>query len=396
MDHETSNLIQQESEAHTTPVPQSHKPIFKKPLFWAFLVAILAAGVGVYIGFINKKSSRVDEVVSKPKVPIVQETTKKPISGSESSFEEAPDESKMDGVVDIESVKKQCAKQVEEPGNYEPGQVVISLHKGVSIPEVKTRFREYGFDIDGTSLEEPTDVILKWEDGFLNSPLITLDEVNNFLAQIRSLPYIEAVEIPSEWHSWPVTKEQAEFVQLIDRLGYFVLTFNDQNKKDEFFSEFSQATFFADGKPRGVYIDTSQTKTTILFKAERFMDNLEDLREEVSPGLPVLTIPDILPGMTIDRPVLYINDSQRNQDDTNYINSIAVAFPSDFSPSEIKRILSKYPGIDSDNSIITERGSSFDLVIVEVPEGQEECWATALEEDSYIDFALTNNYMELF
>lgn len=326
-------------------------------------------------------------------VPSEKTLSTSPAPLTSSSVNPTPDAS-------LSSIRKKIsaicsASPKSDTSRYAPGEIILSFNKTFSAGDIKSFLQKNGLELKASYfLDQPTEVLIKWNSEFEKTHTITLDEINNFAASTRNNPLVKSFEISTFWHTWPLTQEGVPFVQTIDRWGYFTLTFPDAAAQDAFFKSNPDATFFAAGVPGGIYFNDAETgKVTVLFKADDALRTLHALREKIGSGKKSLNVTDLYEGSK-EVPILFIDETQWDAADTTYVISFGVQFPSDYSNDAIRTVLARYPSIDAKQSIIKDR---LDMATITVPHGEEECWSNELNKIKLpqIDSAVPNMYMSL-
>lgn len=168
--------------------------------------------------------------------------------------------------------------------------------------------------------------------------------------------------------------------------------FSDLEKIDSFFKKYPQITFWGKGEIYGIYLQLQANKIIILYKAADAVKILNDIKNKIGGSIDALEVKDSY-GQIEKIPILYLDDSQRNAEDTKYITSLGIQFSNDYTIEDIKKILANYSEIDIEKTIIRQR---FNWVTIKVPKEKERYWASKLEKDSEVESTTVNAIMNLY
>jgi len=293
---------------------------------------------------------------------------------------------------DISGAHQICAASEKEKSeeNYAPGELIINFANGLSVKDIK-KFVQSGnlTVINTTFFEDPTEVLLKFNDTNSGSAVST-DEINKFLNEVRNEPYITSVEVSTFWHEWPLNKEDVDDVQRINEYGHFILTFSDIFQKSNFFIKYPKATLFIDGGESIERKTLDEKQVAILYNLHPEVSAVKSLRSYFNIGNQITIEDDYYP-QTYD--IIDLDHSQRNEEDTTYMYLVQVYFPGIYdSPESIRTVLSKFPPIDPEASIIR---SKLGMLLIAVPEGEEGCWGDELDKHPDVEGAFPNYFMNI-
>lgn len=286
--------------------------------------------------------------------------------------------------------------------NYVKGQVAIGFNWDLSLKDAVKFLNENSLNtVEWDGKRKPLGIDIRWNPEFEGGQTITVEEVNQFLSQIRKESYISKVEVSTYWHSWPISNidYKLEYVEEIDRWGYFVITFSDISNKDKFLQKYKQATYVSNGEPGGIFFrKVNPNKITVLYKANIVMGILDSIKQSIDRGDSIKipshtqTVLDYSGGekyeTTVDYeeyPLIYLSNL-RNQENTSYISSLSVHFPSDYTPQKILSELSKHTEIDINKIKVPVYGES-EWVLIKVPEDDELCWVELLKNEPEIKYS---------
>lgn len=279
-------------------------------------------------------------------------------------------------------------------GNYAPEEVVLQFKSGFTSTEITKYLNDRGYQISNSYLiQEPTGVVVKWTDKFMQENKISIQEVNDFLNEIKKESYIKSVEVSPFWHIWPMTASNENQVQRIDRWGYFIVTLTDMNKKDEFLKKYPEVTFFGNGKIQGEYLmeNPSVAEIIILYKAQKALEILNAIKVGAKLQDGVIEENRTNWGASMQRLAVFVDEySTRDVTDTTYVTNFGINFSSSYAGASISQFLLKYSEIDTKKTIPNMR---LDFLTIKVPIGEEECWAKELTKEPVIESATLNYYV---
>ena len=358
----------------TTLVPSPHK--MHKGVIWIIVIGLVVA-VGSFIYFFALPKQSLNSRFINPN-PVKKQ----------------PPSNNVKYNNDIAQI---CSQEKKPVGNYAPGEIILKFKDSYSVTQIKKYLADNNYKTADTySINEPTEVLVMWTNSFQNQNAITIEEVNAFLGKARQEIYIQNIEISSFWHDWPLTKDRENVIQRIDRWGYFTLTFSDPSKEKEFFQKFPEATFYGYGEIMGqsLHKDTNVYKVTILYKTGSALDILQAVKIQAKlqdfPTEKQVTSP----GATSQRQIIFLDDRKRDPTDTTYVSNLGINFSSNYDNAQIGQMLDSYStAIDTQQTLPEER---LDYFTIQVPTGEEECWARELEKENEIESAMPNILLSPF
>ncbi len=294
-------------------------------------------------------------------------------------------------------IAQTCSTEKKSSGNYAPGQVDIGFSSDMSVSDIHKFLNDNGYKIAGDAggylLNVPTEVDIHWTDAFNQENQITLDEVNNFLSKSAQEPYIESINVDSGWNPGPVQLADKNHVRAIDRWDYFTITFKDQVGEIQFFKDYPEATLFGDGEIQGQYLlqQNGIFEAVVLYKAQPALDILNKIKTQAG----------ISDGQVQQQPAFGSHGSVEHQlglflspfyitGSTNFALNVPA------SDSQIQNILANYPDIDLAQTLPSNTPAyeqRLNFVTIEVPVGEEQCYATELSKQKGIDSAEVDAYL---